>query len=105
VGTDGASAALAGLVFVGISINLDKIVALRGIPEQGLEAIGLLFSVLVMSTLVLVLQPVLALGIELLAAAFGEAVGLGALSVAQGVGSTGDSMSTSWHTWRWARLP
>ncbi|HZV48246.1 MAG TPA: hypothetical protein VFD49_00565 [Candidatus Dormibacteraeota bacterium] len=77
VGTVGVSAALAGLVFIGISINLDEIVALQGIPERGLEAIGLLFGVLVMSTLVLVPQPVLALAIELLAAAFGEAIGLG----------------------------
>ncbi|HZU19259.1 MAG TPA: hypothetical protein VFD01_22005 [Candidatus Dormibacteraeota bacterium] len=83
VGTVGASAALAGLVFVGISINLAKIVALQGIPERGLEAIGLRFGVLVMSTLALVPQRVLAPGIELLAAALAEAVGLEVLNVAQ----------------------
>jgi len=81
-GTVGASAAPAGLVFVGISSNLDEIVALQGIPERGLEAIELLFGVLVMSTLAPVPQPVLALGIELLAA-LAEAAGLGVLNVAQ----------------------
>ena len=38
----GASAALAGLLFVAISINVDRIVKYEGLPERGLEALGLL---------------------------------------------------------------
>jgi hypothetical protein len=35
----GASAALAGLLFVAVSINLERIVALRSLPEAALGAI------------------------------------------------------------------
>jgi modulator of FtsH protease len=46
----GASAALAGLLFVAISINVDRIVKYEGLPERGLEALGLLLAVLIIST-------------------------------------------------------
>jgi hypothetical protein len=65
----GASAALAGLLFVAISINLAKILEVRGLVGRAGEAIVLLVAVLVASTLVLVPdQPRAALGTELLAA-------------------------------------
>lgn len=82
-GTVSASAALTGLIFVGISINLDKIVALSGVAELGLEAIVLLFGVLVMSIFVLIPQPRLVLGVEMLVASVCEVVGLAILNVAQ----------------------
>lgn len=63
----GASAALAGLLFVAISINLDRILALRGLPGRAAEAIILLVAVLVSSTFGLVPgQPRQVLGAELL---------------------------------------
>jgi hypothetical protein len=63
----GASAALAGLLFVAISINLTKILEVRGLVGRAGEAIVLLVAVLIVSTLVLVPeQPRAALGTELL---------------------------------------
>src|SRR5215218_4319907 len=63
----GASAALAGLLFVATSINLTKILEVRGLVGRAGEAIVLLVAVLIVSTLVLVPdQPRVALGTELL---------------------------------------
>jgi modulator of FtsH protease len=63
----GASAALAGLIFVGVSINLSRILSLARLPDRALEAVGLLLAVLVVSSLQLVPgQPVTLLGIEIL---------------------------------------
>jgi len=65
----GASAALAGLLFVAISINLTKILEVQGLVGRAGEAIVLLVAVLIVSTLVLVPdQPRVALGAELLVA-------------------------------------
>jgi modulator of FtsH protease len=50
----GASAAVAGLVFVGVSINLDKILKYAGLPGRTLEALIVLILVLITSTLMLV---------------------------------------------------
>jgi hypothetical protein len=63
----GASAALTGLLFVAVSINLTRILEVRGLVGRAGEAIVLLVDVLVVSTLVLVPdQPRAALGTELL---------------------------------------
>jgi hypothetical protein len=63
----GASAALAGLLFVAMSINLTKILEVQGLVGRAGEAIVLLVAVLIVSTLVLVPdQPRVALGTELL---------------------------------------
>ncbi len=64
----GASAALAGLVFVGVSINLARILSISGLPESALEALVLLLAVVVLSSLLLMPQPLTAAGIELLLA-------------------------------------
>jgi hypothetical protein len=50
----GASAALAGLLFVAISINLERILQGAGLPGRAGEAIVLLVAVLVVSMLGLV---------------------------------------------------
>ena len=65
----GASAALAGLLFVAISINLDRILKGTGLPGRAGEAMVLLVAVLVVSMLGLVpgQSPTL-LGAELLGA-------------------------------------
>ncbi len=50
----GASAAVAGLVFVGVSINLEKILKYIGLPGRALEALIVLILVLIISSLMLV---------------------------------------------------
>jgi hypothetical protein len=63
----GATAALTGLLFVAVSLNLDKIV--KGpafLPHRAAETLGTLLLVLYASALVLVPQNVRALGIEIL---------------------------------------
>jgi hypothetical protein len=76
----GASAALAGLLFVAVSINLDRIIALRSLPGAALGAIVLLVAVLMVSTFALVPeQPRWALGGEVLV------VGIAAWSILTGI--------------------
>lgn len=67
VGELGASAALTGLVFVGVSINLTKIMAAFNLPNRVLEALMALVVVLFTSSLLLIPgQSFLAIGIEVL---------------------------------------
>ena len=67
VGELGASAALTGLVFVGVSINLTKIMALSYLPNRALEALVALVVVLFISSLLLIPgQTFLAMGLEVL---------------------------------------
>ena len=49
VASAGATAALAGLVFVAISINIERILQLEGVPELGMVTLLLLVGVLVVS--------------------------------------------------------
>ncbi len=63
----GASAALTGLIFVGVSLNLTKIMASSNLPNRALEALVALVAVLFISSLLLVPgQSFLAIGIEVL---------------------------------------
>jgi hypothetical protein len=50
----GATAALVGLLFVAVSINLEKILLFRQLPARAMEAILILTCVLVISTCALV---------------------------------------------------
>jgi hypothetical protein len=62
----GASAALTGLIFVGVSLNLTKILAMPRLPDRALEALVLLMSVLITSSLLLVPdQPQTLIGAEM----------------------------------------
>jgi hypothetical protein len=66
----GASAALTGLIFVGISISLTKILSIGGLADRALLSLLLLLNVLVISILFLVPdQTAKNLGIEVLVAA------------------------------------
>jgi hypothetical protein len=68
--TAGAAAVLAGLVFVGVSINLEMITAnpIYGMAGRALEALVLLVAVLVVSILLLVPgQGMVLAGVEVLA--------------------------------------
>jgi hypothetical protein len=50
----GASAALAGLVFVAVSINVDRILRLPGLPDRALATVLLLLSVVLVSLITLI---------------------------------------------------
>jgi hypothetical protein len=74
LGELGAAAALAGLLFVSISVNLERILELGRMAERGLEALAILFLVIVVMSLMLVPgQPLRLLGGEI-AVAGGVAV-------------------------------
>jgi hypothetical protein len=67
LGELGASAALAGLIFVGLSINLRKIMELSHLPNRVLEALVVLVTVVFLASLMLIPnQSFLAIGIEVL---------------------------------------
>ncbi|HEY8584748.1 MAG TPA: hypothetical protein VIL49_17430 [Capillimicrobium sp.] len=67
VAAAGAGAALAGLVFVAVSINVERILQFRGLPERGLITVLLLLSVVVVSLMGLVPeQGEKALGVHML---------------------------------------
>lgn len=64
----GAAAALAGLLFVAISINLTRILSFQHLPTRALEALTALLSVLIVSTWSLIPgQPSAMYGMELAA--------------------------------------
>jgi hypothetical protein len=66
VASAGAAAALTGLVFVAVSINLRAILKHPGLPERALETLILLLGVLTASIFVLIpRQGTTALGVEL----------------------------------------
>jgi hypothetical protein len=78
----GASAALTGLLFVGISLNMAKIVAIVSLPDRALKALCLLVTILVVSTLFLVPgQPASWLAAEVLITALGGGGAVVALAV------------------------
>ncbi len=63
----GASAALLGLIFVGVSINLTRILSIPGLPNRAFLALIILLTILVISSLLLVpAQTVTLIGIEIL---------------------------------------
>ena len=50
----GASAALAGLVFVAVSINVERILQFKGLPDRALATVLLLLSVVLVSLIGLI---------------------------------------------------
>jgi hypothetical protein len=62
----GAAAALAGLLFVSVSVNQVKILQLGRMADRGLEALGILFLIIMVTSLPLVPeQPLRLLGAEI----------------------------------------
>ncbi len=84
VASAGAAAALAGLVFVAVSINLERILAFAGLPDRALETVVLLLGVVVVSVIGLVPQGRDALGVELIVAGACLASAVAALIVRAG---------------------
>jgi modulator of FtsH protease len=76
VASAGAAAALAGLVFVAVSINVERILQFHGLPERALQTILLLLAAVVVSILGLIPQSTTALGVELLLATVTLSIGL-----------------------------
>jgi hypothetical protein len=65
----GASAVLAGLVFLAVSINIDRILRLRGLPGRAGESLILYLGALCQCAFLLIPhQPATALGVELVVA-------------------------------------
>ena len=63
----GAAAALTGLVFVAVSINIERILALPGVPERALQTLLVLLTVVIVSVFGLAPgQSDTAFGIELI---------------------------------------
>ncbi len=82
VAAAGASAALAGLVFVAVSINLDRILKFPGLPDRALQTVLMLVSVVVFSLVGLSPgQSRTALGLELTAVAIFFTLFIGVLGI------------------------
>jgi len=71
VAASGASAALAGLVFVALSVNISNILRSPNLPPRAGAAIGTLILILVCSTAALVHQPLVDLGGEIVVFSLG----------------------------------
>jgi hypothetical protein len=100
VGVAGASAALAGLVFVAVSINLSEILKYRNLPGRAALTLMLFVTPLIAGILLLVpRQPDAALGAEFLA--FGVVIGGSELVINQ---RSGRSEKETQLTWVLARL-
>lgn len=98
VASAGASAALAGLVFVAVSINVERILQFAGLPERALETILLLLTVLLVSIFGLIPgQSSTALGLELLG--LGLVVGAGTARLPVQTGSPQDGPAQALVRW------
>ena len=63
----GAAAAWGGLLFVSISLNLTKILAIDGLPDRAGQSLLLILAVLVLASLMLMPnQPLTLVGVEIL---------------------------------------
>ena len=72
VATAGSAAALTGLIFVGVSINITKILSLPKLPDRALLSLILLLAILIVSCLMLVpYQSISHIGIEVCVLAIG----------------------------------
>ena len=81
----GAAAALGGLLFVSISLNLTKILAIDGLPDRAGQSLLLILAVLVLASLMLMPnQPLTLVGVEILVVSV-VTLGTGRTTVLQGI--------------------
>jgi peptidoglycan/LPS O-acetylase OafA/YrhL len=100
VAVAGASAALAGLVFVAVSINIERILRYPGLPERALETLLFLVLVLLISIVGLIPgQSHVALGLELIVVVFGIAAVVFRLKTVQV--QEGEESRRAWKISRW----
>jgi modulator of FtsH protease len=84
LGELGASAALAGLIFVSLSVNQARILEVASLPERGLQALLALLLVLVVSSVMLIpAQTPLLVGVEILVVSGGQIATLTAVQRAE----------------------
>ena len=77
VATAGAAAALTGLIFVAVSINLERVLKYPALPPRAVETLSILIGLLVLSVFVLIPgQSLAALGAEILVLAVVLGAGL-----------------------------
>jgi hypothetical protein len=80
VASAGASAALAGLVFVAVSINVRRILEFEGLPERANQTVMALLGAVVVSLFALIPQEPSTLGYELLGSGLAILIWLAATS-------------------------
>jgi hypothetical protein len=61
----GAAAALTGLIFVAVSLNLTKILSFSYLPVRALQSLMILMTILIVSSLMLVPQSLQCAGLEI----------------------------------------
>jgi modulator of FtsH protease len=66
LGELGAAAAFAGLLFVSVSVNQQRILAISGVPERAIQALLVLFMVFAVSAIMLVPEPARLIGLQVL---------------------------------------
>jgi hypothetical protein len=95
----GASAALAGLIMIAISVNIKEVLHFPSVSARAAAAIAALVVAVVASCVALMPQPVLAMGIELLVAVavlWPIQVHAFRALMAPSPGDAGDRRSTPW---------
>ena len=95
----GAAAALTGLLFVAVSINLERILSFPKLPARAAETLTLLVLVLVISSLGLAPQGSGALAAEIIACAGGMSAVVLTVQLRHGPDDPADPI---W--WYWSRL-
>jgi modulator of FtsH protease len=72
----GGAAALAGLLFVAVSLNIEEVLRYSGVPARSAATLGLLVSILLTATfLVTPDQPRIAVAVEILVVGVGMLIG------------------------------